>query len=51
MSDHKNNEQAELELALLRLRQLVRQISNGAITQRVSALIIDLEQRLREIDE
>jgi hypothetical protein len=48
---HKS-ERVELEMKILRYRQLQRQIAIDPETiERITALIVELEQKLREIDE
>ena len=46
------NERVELEMKILRYRNLARQIATDPDTaQRIKELIADLEKELREIDE
>ena len=48
---HKSD-RVELEMKILRYRQLQRQIATYPETiERIRALIVELEQKLREIDE
>lgn len=44
------NERVELEVRVLRVRQLARQ-ADDLTRQRLEALATELEQKLREIDE
>ncbi len=46
---HKN-ERVELEMKILKYRALARQ-ADAETAQRINALIAELEQKLREIDE
>lgn len=47
-----NNERVELEMKILRYRQLQRQIATDPETiERIRSLIVELEQKLRAIDE
>jgi regulator of replication initiation timing len=45
------NERVQLEMKIMRYRLLARQTSDDETTQRIKALIAELEQKLREIDE
>lgn len=46
------NERVELEMRILRYRQIVRRIAHDPETyERIQALIRELEDKLREIDE
>ena len=47
---HKN-ERVELEMKIMRYRQLARRISDEELLKRFAEQIADLEQKLREIDE
>jgi hypothetical protein len=48
---HKN-ERVELEMKILKYRRLAREaVTDGVTEQRIAALIAELEQKLREIDE
>ena len=48
---HKN-ERVQLEMKIMRYRQLARQaVSDDVTRQRIEELISELERRLREIDE
>lgn len=47
-----NDERVELEMKILRYRQLERQIATDPETiERIRSLIVELEQKLRAIDE
>jgi hypothetical protein len=46
------NERVELEMKILKYRRLVREaVTDGVTEQRTAALIAELEQKLRAIDE
>jgi len=45
------NERVELEMKIMRYRQLARQASDQETRLRINGLIAELEQKLREIDE
>jgi hypothetical protein len=45
------NERVELEMKIMKYRQMMRGISDAVTTGRVSVFIAELEQKLREIDE
>ena len=47
---HKN-ERVELEMKILKARQLARGVTDEATQERLEALAAELEQKLREIDE
>ena len=47
---HKN-ERVELEMKIMKYRSLARQAADDETTQRINALVAELEQKLREIDE
>lgn len=48
---HKN-ERVQLEMQILKYRQIARQMAADAEeAERIRALVADLEQKLREIDE
>jgi hypothetical protein len=47
---HKN-ERVELEIKIIKYRALARQASDSMTTQRINDLILELEKKLREIDE
>ncbi len=52
MGHKSKNERVELEMKIMKYRELTRQVSaDEETTQRMTALILELEQRLREIDE
>jgi len=46
------NERVQLEMKIMKYRQLARQASSDEVTrQRIEELITELERKLREIDE
>ena len=46
------NERVQLEMKIMKYRQLARQASSDEVTrQRIEELINELERKLREIDE
>jgi hypothetical protein len=45
------NERVELEMKIMRYRQLMRRITDEKLLKRFADQITDLEQKLREIDE
>jgi hypothetical protein len=46
------NERVELATKIIKYRELARQVSaDNETTERITALILELEQKLREIDE
>ncbi|HYI29111.1 MAG TPA: hypothetical protein VD863_14830 [Bradyrhizobium sp.] len=46
------NERVQLEMKIMKYRQLARQASSDEVTrQRIEELISELERKLREIDE
>jgi hypothetical protein len=45
------NERIELEMKIMRYRELVRNLPDEVTRQRISSLVSELEQKLREIDE
>lgn len=48
---HKN-ERVELEMQILKYRQMARQMAaDTAETERITALVAELEQKLRDIDQ
>lgn len=47
---HKN-ERVELEMKIMKYRSLARQAADDETTHRINALVAELEQKLREIDE
>ena len=49
MPDKNKNERVELEMKILKARQLARQ-SDDTTRERLEALAAELEQKLREID-
>jgi hypothetical protein len=50
MMPHKN-ERVELEIKIIRYRALSQHASDAVTTQRINGLILELEKKLREIDE
>jgi hypothetical protein len=49
---HVTNERVELEAKILKYRRLAREVAVDPETaQRILALVTDLQQKLREIDE
>jgi hypothetical protein len=45
------NDRVELEIKIMKYRALARQAPDRETTQRINALVAELEQKLREIDE
>jgi hypothetical protein len=45
------NDRVELEIKIMKYRALARQAPDRETTQRINALVTELEQKLREIDE
>ncbi len=45
------NERAELETKIIKNRLLARQTADDETARRIQALVAELEQKLREIDE
>ena len=46
------NERVELEMKIMKYRALAREATNDPVTeQRINSLVLELEQKLREIDE
>ncbi len=45
------NERVELEMKIIKYRALARLTGDEETRQRINALIAELEQKLREIDE
>ena len=45
------NERVELEMQILRYRQMTSRRTDDAYLKRVNQQVADLEQKLREIDE
>jgi hypothetical protein len=45
------NDRVELEMKIRKYRALARQAPDHETTERIRALVAELEQRLREIDE
>jgi hypothetical protein len=49
---HSLNERVELEMKIIKYRLLVKGAVNDPVTtERLAGLIVNLEQKLREIDE
>jgi hypothetical protein len=44
------NDRVELEMKILKYRALARQAPDDETTQRIKALVSELEQKLREMD-
>ena len=47
---HKN-ERVELETKIMKYRSLARDAPDQVTQERIKALVVDLQQKLREIDE
>ena len=47
---HKN-ERVELEMKIMKYRAMARMISDDVTTKRIAALVAELVQKLKEIDE
>ena len=45
------NERVELEMRIMKYREMLRNITGDATAARLSALIADVQRKLREIDE
>jgi hypothetical protein len=45
------NERVELEMRIMKYREMLRNITDCMTANRLSALIAELERKLREIDE
>jgi hypothetical protein len=45
------NERVELEMKIMRYRELARQAPDQETMLRINGLVAELEQKLREIDE
>ena len=45
------NERVQLEMKIMRYRLLARQTTDDVTRERISELVAELEQSLREIDE
>jgi len=45
------NERVELEMKIIKYRSLARDAGDEVTTQRIRALVVELEQKLHEIDE
>ncbi len=46
-----NNERVELEMQILKYRQLLARVNDDEVLKRAQEKIAELEQQLREIDE
>ena len=46
-----NNERLELELKIMKYRAMARDANDPVTTERIQALVAELERKLREIDE
>jgi hypothetical protein len=47
---HKN-ERVELEMQILKYRAIARGVTDEVTTKRIAAVIVELQQKLRKIDE
>jgi hypothetical protein len=47
---HKN-ERVELEMKIMKYRAMARRVADDETTRRITELITELEQKLREIDQ
>jgi hypothetical protein len=45
------NERVELEMKIMKYRQLARRATDDETRQRIDGLVAELEQKLREIDQ
>jgi hypothetical protein len=45
------NERVELEMKIMRCRQLMRRVTDDEFLKRLREQVAELEQKLREIDE
>jgi hypothetical protein len=45
------NERVELEIRIIKYRALARQSRDDVTSKRIQALVTELEQKLKEIDE
>lgn len=45
------NERVELEMKIMKYRALARDAPDQLTTERIGKLVVELEQKLREIDE
>jgi hypothetical protein len=45
------NEHVELEMKIMKYRQMARRVTEDETKQRIIGLVAELEQKLREIDE
>lgn len=45
------NERVELEMKIMKYRQMARRVTDDETKQRINGLVAELEQKLREIDQ
>jgi hypothetical protein len=45
------NERVELEMKIMKYRAMARKVTDDKTTQRLTELVAELEQKLKEIDE
>jgi hypothetical protein len=45
------NDRVKLEIKIMKYRSLARRVMHDETEQRINLLIVELEQKLREIDE
>jgi hypothetical protein len=45
------NERVELEMKIMKYRQMARRVTDDETKRRINGLVTELEQTLREIDE
>jgi hypothetical protein len=45
------NERVELEMKIMKYRQMARRVTDDETKQRINGLVAELEQTLREIDQ
>jgi hypothetical protein len=48
---HSKNERVELEMKIMKYRELARQAPDDLSRQRIETLVAELEQKQREFDE
>jgi hypothetical protein len=51
MAQESKNERVQLEMKIMKYRSLARKATDDTTAQRIEALVAELEQKLREIDE
>jgi hypothetical protein len=51
MAFKNKNDRVELEMKIMKYRLLARRVMHDETEQRITSLIAELEQKLREIDE